>query len=492
MNPSSSKAPDAEATSSAHPVGEALRPLRIHTVRSSDLQRGSFRLDAAFYQSDFLEAQGRVRACGLALTKLRTMASAFVPGRTRLITVRNPEAGAPYLRAHDAFEIRPKRKRFVAKVRTPNYEELLLRRGMILTPSSGRNLGPVAYVGSSLAGFAMTDIMRIVPNSEEEGFYLLAYLLTPTAQALIKRGRSGTTVDHLAPDEVLEIDVPLLAPDVRKEVVDAIKRAEGLLDEGRTGLDRASRALHQGIGLADTPPLGEYLTRDAGEVFSVNLRDLSLRLDAASYDPSALRCKREVMEKGGIPLGKAAKLKTLERYIRFYVEPPHGRPVLSGRQMLQLRPVNLRRISDRSFKDPSRFVLKAGSTIFTCDGRSEEALGEPAYVMKAWDGWMASEHVMRAEPEASIGAGYLYLALTSPWVQTQLKARATGSVIDALEPEEIEDVALPLVAEAKRRELDKEVQRCWDLISESIQLVEQVADRFDQALGGMSGKAKAA
>jgi hypothetical protein len=71
--------------------------------------------------------------------------------------------------------------------------------------------------------------------------------------------------------------------------------------------------------------------------------------------------------------------------------------------MLQLRPVNLRRISDRSFRDPSEFVVNVGTTIFTCDSRSEEALGEPAYVMPTWDGWMASEHVMRVEPCAEIG-----------------------------------------------------------------------------------------
>jgi hypothetical protein len=189
---------------------------------------------------------------------------------------------------------------------------------------------------------------------------------------------------------------------------------------------------------------------------------------------------------GGVELGQAAVLKTLQRYVRFYVEPPNGRPVLSGRQMLQLRPVNLRRISDRSFKKPEDFVVKAGSTIFTCDGRSEEALGEPAYVMPVWDGWMASEHVMRVEPRPEAGSGYLYLALTSAWVQRQLKARATGSVIDALEPEEIEGVIIPWLPEAERLALNQEAERCWKLISDSISLTEHVTAKFESILGGSS------
>lgn len=455
-----------------------LPPLDSHTVGSSAIRAPGFRLDASYYRRDFAEAVRRVT--GMPTRKLRDIADAFVPERIRLVTVPSPNAGAPYLRAHDAFDIRPSSFRYVARARTRNYERLLLRKGMILTPSSGRNLGPVTYVSNYLSRFAMTDIMRIVPKSEDTGFYLLAYLLTPTAQALIQRGRSGTTVDHLAPEDILNIDVPWFNDEqVRSEIVDGMRHAEQLLDEARRGLDEATHKLHTQARLPMKPPDGEYLSRECGDAFSHSSGELGLRIDAASHDPGVLLCAETVTKVGGINLSSAAQLKTLERYVRYYVEPPNGRPVLSGRQMLQLRPVNLRRISDRSFKDPSKFVLKAGSTIFTCDGRSEEALGTPAYVLPIWDGWMASEHVMRVEPTQELGHGYLYLTLTSPWVQKQLKARATGSVIDALEPEEIANIIIPLLPEAQRLTLDKEVERCWLLISNAVSLSSKIAQRFE-------------
>jgi hypothetical protein len=368
-----------------------------------------------------------------------------------------------------------------------NYEDLLLKTGMILTPSSGRNLGPVSYVGRYLAKFAMTDVMRIVPTSPADGFYLLAYLLTSTAQMLIQRGRSGTTVDHLAPDDVLNLEVPWIESESwRESVIADVRKAEGMLDEGRSGLDQATAAFHAQLNLELEPPRGNYLSTDCGETFAVSSSKLGMRLDAASHDPTASLCSARISEVGGIELGQVADLNTLERYIRYYVEPPFGRPVLSGRQMLQLRPVNLRRISDRSFADPKRFALRAGSTVFTCDGRSEEALGEPAYVIPAWDGWLASEHVMRVEPRPEIGHGYLYLALSSPWVQRQLKARATGSVIDALEPEEIEGIVIPLMPDPERRALDHEAKRCWGLISDSVVLTEKTARRFELKLKELS------
>lgn len=459
------------------------RDVEVHEVRAANIKAPAFRLDAAHYRRQFSEAATRALSTGLAVRKVRAMATAFVPGRTKLITVKSPTAGAPYLRAHDVFEIRVNSDRYVAESRVRNYDDLLLRKGMILTPSSGRNLGPVAYVGSFLTRFAMTDIMRIVPNSEDEGFYLVGYLLTPTAQALIKRGRSGTTVDHLSPEEVLDIDVPWIDDDdLRNDLIAQIRLAEEKMDEGRTGLDAAAIRLHKEAGIPSEPTEGDYLSRTSGDAFSLGVSQLGLRLDAAFHDPTIRKAAEILRAKGGVPLIDLAEPVMLGRYKRFYVDPPNGRPIMSGRQILQARQVNLKRISDRSFKKPDEFVLKTGTTMFTCDGRSEEALGEPGYVMPIWDGWMASNHVMRLVARPGIPGGYLYLAIASPWVQAQLKASASGSVVDAIEPDSVSKIILPMLKPDAMVALGAEVERCWNLISESIALTESTVERFEEAL----------
>jgi hypothetical protein len=274
-------------------MSAAKRKIEVASIRSSDISRKNVRLDSSFYRGEFADASQRLQRAGLPIKKIGNMATAFVPGRLKLVTSPSSAAGAPYIRAHDAFETRPRTGRFVSRRRTKNYDELLLKEGMILTPSSGRNLGPVAYVGSYLTKYAMTDIMRIVPNSPNEGFYLLAYLLTSTAQLLIKRGRSGTTVDHLSPADVLNMDIPWISDSkIRSAIINDIRRAEGMIDEGRFGLDKAADTLHRLAGLTADPPSGSYLSRKCGDAFS---------------------------------LGDLATLKTLDRYVRFYVEAPNGR-----------------------------------------------------------------------------------------------------------------------------------------------------------------------
>jgi hypothetical protein len=455
---------------------------KVTTVRAASLQRPTLRLDAKHYQEEFILAQARVRGCGLPTESVETMATAFVSGRTTLVTTGTPKGGAPYLRAHDALEIRPRSDRYLAKARTKNYDSYLLRPGMILTPSSGRNLGPLAYVGNALARFAMTDILRIVPRNDTTGLYLLAFLLTPTGQALIRRGRTGTSVDHLAPSDVLTIDVVMVQEPERKEMVLEMRKAEETLDEARLKLDALEAELHDRLALPVPPRRGKYFSAAGARVFGIKASKLAMRLDAACYDPTVTLCRRLVERSGGVRLDSLAALRMMGRYRRYYVASGRGRPILSGRQILQVRPVNLRHIADRSFDNPSEFMLKRGWTIFTCDGRAEQALGSPAYVTSRWNGWMASNHVMRAVPSDHIHPGYLYLALRSPYVQTQLKSRATGSVVDALDPTAIADVVVPLLERSHRNRLGERADSAWEAIFRALEIENSVAARLEQRI----------
>jgi hypothetical protein len=216
--------------------------------------------------------------------------------------------------------------------------------------------------------------------------------------------------------------------------------------------------------------------------FGIKSRDLTLRLDAAYYEPDLRVARNAVKRAGARRLDDVAELRLLGRYKRYYVSREFGTPILSGRHLLQLRQVNLQSISDRSFKSPESFIIRRGWSLFTCDGRSEEQLGTAAYVHAGWDEWMASNHVMRAIPQADVEPGYLYLALRSPYVQRQLKARATGSVIDALEPDTIADVLLPWLSPKEEKRLGSAAAEAWDNIASAQELEQETVAEFEKAI----------
>ena len=459
-----------------------MNELEIQTIRASSLSRPALTLDAKHYQQELTLAQARIRGCGIDLVSVADLADCLVPNRVKLVTVSDPSAGVPYLKAHDAFYFRPSSNRYVPRNFYNRYDDMKLRPFTILTPSSGRNLGPTTFVGKYLSQFAMTDIIRIVPREREDAFFLYAYLLTPTATALIRRGRTGTNVDHLSPNDMEQVLVPWPDRKKRKKIAEKIEHAISLLDDACFGLGELERELHKLAGLED-----KYLSyissqRSGPIVFDRKLTQLSLRIDAAFYEPRNWDAASAIMNSGTYSkLSDIADLRMLGRYKRYYVSDAYGRPIISGRQLLQRRPVALKFISDRSFKEPDSFVIRKGWSLFTCDGRSEEALATPAYVPSLRDGWLASNHVMRAVPKDGMNGGYLYLSLSSPLVQAQLKARATGSVVDGLDPQTVSDVVLPVLDQDKVKDLGQSAADYWEKMSEAVN-VEDECSRYIENL----------
>ena len=174
--------------------------------------------------------------------------------------------------------------------------------------------------------------------------------------------------------------------------------------------------------------------------------------------------RKALKTKGGKLLGEIAKaLKPPGRYKTVYVDRDHGVPILSGGQLLQTRPLNPRYMAAHALNEIDRYRLKPGWIAYQADGRSEEALGEPVMITSARENWLASGHVGRLVAKDNANAGSLYLAFQTPHAQMQLKALASGSVVDATFPVDAESVVLPPLP----TDGGPEVERCWENFSEA-------------------------
>ena len=95
---------------------------------------------------------------------------------------------------------------------------------------------------------------------------------------------------------------------------------------------------------------------------------------------------------------------------------------------------------------------------------------------------MASNHVMRAIPKPHIHPGFLYAILKSPYVQIQLKALATGSVVDALDDVTLAETSVPLLPEDQRNEIGTRVVSAWEAIAESVRITKQAVAHLDTVI----------
>ena len=456
---------------------------RIATIAHSDLLGGK-RLDASYYQDEFIVAQLRVTHSGLKTVPLAGddgLVRAWIPSRTTLVFTSSPKKGTPYLRAHDALERIPPFERYAALQQMRDGDALRLHERWIVLTCSGRNFGPCAWVGPRLAQAAMTDVMRLDPRGEDDGLYALAFLTTPTGQTLIRRDPAGSVINHLAPDDLQTIPVPLVREPARKSIIEKFRRSVQLFEDASTELLGVDADLRARLGLGADPGVTWPLSEEEPRVMTRTVSDLIDRLDAEFYSERHWSARDVVASNAHNRLDEVADLVILGRYKRYYVDPPHGTPILSGGQLHQFRPVALKNVSDRSFDDPDAYRLRRGWSVVACDGRSEGDLGRPGYVSSLWNGWMASNHLMRVVPKGGIDAGYLHAALRLHEVQVQLKSVATGSVVDALDDVSCGPVLVPRAGDTEK-DLGKRVDDAYEKWAEAFRLQTAGAEQFEAAV----------
>ncbi|SEB45801.1 hypothetical protein SAMN04489727_1911 [Amycolatopsis tolypomycina] len=406
----------------------------------------------------------------MAIRQIGAIGSASMPPRTALARAAPQESSLPYLRPYDVFDYLPTAADHVSVPRNANVDTFQITAGDILQTRSGRNLGPCTIADNELAKFALSDDMiRIKVDDKNERLLLLAYLKTSLGQALIRRGRSGSVIDHLTVPDVEAVPVPVFPKEVVHTVSGLVGKAIECRERGRSLLNELLRRL------MDQYPHSES---QRWTWWSMQARDLGERLDSGHHHPVVAHGRRQLHASNGVALGAMAKAILPIRYKRYYVEEGHGRPIVSGRQLLQPEPINLRYVSDRSFRNPEDYEIHAGCTVFGAVGRAEGRQAWPALVTSDRDGWLASNDVMRLVPRRGVRPGAVWLAVATPQVQAQIKALSFGSVVDHMNPWDVEQVIVPDIEDP----LAKKAESAWEDFARSTELIGQAVARLEQSL----------
>lgn len=450
--------------------------MRVETVSATSLASRA-RLDSRYFLAPGIKAAERVaraKARGVPCVPLggkEGLARIWQPTRFSKTEASPREDQIGYLRPYDVFEYLPRAADFVSVKRSGDIERCKLKRGMLLQSCSGRNLGPAVFVDDYLSRFVIgSDMIRIEIDDHDLRCYVLAYLQSNTGQQLLTQGKTGSVIDHLSKDHIANLEIPLFDHDVRAAIVHKMSESLALREEARLTLDAALFRYEQLL-----PKVKRAKAEKEG--WGIRAKLLTGRLDAASYDPFVSSVRKRLTEQGGVPVSKVATvLKPGGRYKTVYVDASHGCPVLSGTQLLQVRPINLSYMPQRAFKNPAAYEVRKDWLAYQADGRAEDALGLPVMITSDRDGWLASGHVGRLISNSDVDAGWLYLAVRNWAAQVQLKSLASGSVVDSTFAPDMESVILP-----PRDSVDgKEIREAWEKFArarraedEALSLVEQ-------------------
>ena len=424
------------------------------SVKSYWLPLGEIRLDASYYAQEVSKATRLLEESGYKLTDIEQL-SDDVFTLARIKRYYGDSRATPYLMPSELFyfPLSPTKHVFANKIK--NVEKWFLKKGWLLITCSGR-IGKPLIVTKSYEGFIVShDVARVIPKADTLTGFLYAYLLSWVGKALLTKDEYGVAVDHIEPHHINSVRIPLFPKEVQRIIHDNIHKVFNLREKGRILLAKSQEELLEELEL----PKVERLTKT--KPFSIKSSDLKLRFDASYHNPLV----EDVREKLRRCKYKSTKLEHRiqepfipNRFKRVFVEKEYGVPFLSGTNVIQVKPYDVKYISKKVTAKLEKCLVHEGWVLLTRSG----TVGRVALVPSNWDGWAITEDAIRLIPK-NIHRGFLTAFLQTEYGHLQVISKIYGGVVDHLTEDDVKDVLVPMPPLDVQEKIGKLVVKAFEL-----------------------------
>ena len=461
-------------------VGAYALPYRSMTGDSE------LRLDAAHYNPELTTAIGVLRESGMRVARLGDVSrSVFIPARLRRIYVDNPAYGAPFLQGSHIVQFQPTDIKYLS-VSEHDVAKWIIKAGWILVTRSG-TIGRVAMCPAEWDGWVGSEhILRIVPDEARcPAGYLCSFLSSTLGQMQLTANVYGAVVDEITEEQVEDILVPLPKTQKDRELIEFIDAS--VLD---SVAKRAAAASLASKTIEDVHP--KFIPIRESDGFSLSSSHLEkenadLRFDAGNFNPSLLHALDLLEKVDAVPLGEVADVFMPTRFKRVYVEKGLGPPFLQGSHVVHFKATDVKYVS-RELNRIEELLVKRGWLLVTRSG----TVGRITICPAEWNGWAATEHIIRIVPKArKCPVGYLCSFLSSSLGQVQLTANVYGAVVDEIAVEQVQSVMVPLPGAATVHRLDSAMKKAMEIKSQAVESAEiavaAITGRFACSQFGRSG-----
>jgi len=155
--------------------------------------------------------------------------------------------GIPYMAGKDIIKIRPTDVAYLSYSETSGLEDYRLKTGWILMTCSG-TLARTCFIYKNYEDWVAThDLIRIVASENYNSGYLYAFLSTEYGYQQAIKFKHGAVIDHLTPEQIEQILIPLPSEKQQKEIGDLVRQAYELRAKAISLEDEAQELLAQAL-----------------------------------------------------------------------------------------------------------------------------------------------------------------------------------------------------------------------------------------------------
>lgn len=472
--------------------------MEAFALPSSDIED---RLDATHYLPTNRRVVKAVEESGMDVQDLGDLSSrVFFPGRFSrnyvakdlpYIEYDDSKPGQPFVTPSEGKKNPEIRRvhRLSASQEVPEY--VLEDEDWILVTRSG-TVGVTVRTNELKGIVGSEDFIRIVPNDDGVGHYLYAFLNSEYGRPQLKMGAHGSVIEHLRPESVEQVRVPL----PEEESLTSIAQQVGEAMEDRRAADASMRAALSVFSHHFDIDGERNETSSERASFVVESTDIEDRLDANYYLPQNRRIVAAIndSEFETTTVGdEADEVFYPPRFRRNYVakdvpflsrhkqeggvpylKPSEAKKVPEARRLNYLSE-STSKLDRYLLKDPEWFVVTRSGTV-----------GTTLRVGEDYEGFAASEHLIRVAPTEERMGKYLYAFMLHHLGKSQLKMGTHGSVVKEITPDHVEEVVVPVLPDT---EFDEVVNNINDALEHRQNANKKISDaigRLEKAMPNSS------
>ncbi|MDO8646308.1 MAG: restriction endonuclease subunit S [Candidatus Planktophila sp.] len=391
----------------------------------------------------------------ISLTDKLFVRTATYPLRFRRNYVSN-KIGKPFLMPSQITEVMPTPYKWITTDSQKMVDELSISKGDLLLTRSG-TVGKCAVASEALEGCLLSDdLIRI---TVQEGYlgYLFTFLSSKIGQTLLATSTYGAVIKHLEPSHLEGIHIPIPGKKIINELDVLVKAALIDIDQANRLITTARSRL---LSLLDLVNFETEYPINFIETFSASKLTSDLRIDGSFHHPFLAKLMTSFLQNGIATKTLADSALSTNivlpgRFKRIYVESAHGIPLIGGKQIGNLDPRTDKFLAalEHGERISSQLTIEANQVLVTCSG----TIGKVAIAPDFWQGWAASQHILRIQATSPIIAGYIYAWLSTPFGKQLIQRFTYGAVVDEITNVQIGQVVIPWIDEVESTKIGKMV-----------------------------------
>lgn len=450
--------------------------MKIIIAKKTWLANSDLRLDASYHLSDGQLTLTAFKKANMPTEPLKQVTERiFYGGRSRRVYVKNIENGLPFIKGADIVKADFFNLKIISRKRTVNLNEYFLKEGWTVITRSG-TIGNTAYVNKDFIGKAASDdIIRVVPKTVPSGF-LYAFLSSKNGKALLAHGTYGAVIQHIEPEHIENIPIPIFPNDLQQQIHDLITESAELKVEANRLLGDAISLFENRIGITNVRIATQDDTVKIGK-----LRNFLSRFDAQYQIITQKLDDERSTSFNYVKISNIAKrIFVGNRAKRNYVVD--GIPFLSSSDMMLFNPKRYaKQISKRTPSLDSLLVNRSDILISRSGTVGNVVLVGDDLVNSA-----VSEHALRLEiDDTKMSPEYIFCYLKTKQGKAYMEVSAFGSVIITLNEELIGNIEVPILNDNDRETIISKIKIYIEKLdlatlkeNQAIQLVEKEIEQW--------------